>query len=215
MNHKLSLTDDPITRWWWVRHAPVTENQGRLYGSSDIPAEINNPIVFKALAKLLPSKAICVRSNLQRTQQTLSAIFAAGLTASEPTIEPNLAEQNFGNWHGHLYTAIPALAAPHHHRFWFTTVQNRPPGGESYLDLISRVTEVIERLTLKHSGQDIIAVAHGGTIRAALGHALGLDPTDYHSFETDNLSVTRIDHEPGPGPERPWRIKYTNLVPRW
>jgi alpha-ribazole phosphatase len=27
-----------------------------------------------------------------------------------------------------------------------------------------------------HAGRDVIAVAHGGTIRAALGLALGLDP---------------------------------------
>jgi len=213
MSEKIPVTNSPITRWWWVRHAPVTQNQERLYGSSDIPAEINAPSTFKALALLLPTRAISVRSALQRTQQTLDAIIAAGLDAPEPLIEPDLSEQNFGDWHGHPYADIPALAAPHHHRFWFTSVDHRPPGGESYIDLTQRVTAVIDRLSRTHSGRDIIAVAHGGTIRSALGYALGLQPANCHGFQIDNLSVTRIDHEPGPGPDREWRIIYTNLVP--
>ena len=208
------MTTAPITRWWWVRHAPVTSNQNCLYGASDMPAEINAPEIFHALACLLPENAICVHSSLRRTKQTLDAIVAAGLSSPDPLVEPDLAEQNFGDWQGHPYADIPGLAAPHHHRFWFTTADHRPPGGESYIDLSSRVVEVIKRLTKKYLGRDIIAVAHGGPIRAALGYALGLRPSDCLGFETENLSVTRIDHEPGPGVGRDWRIRYTNLVPR-
>ena len=215
MSKKLSVTGGSITRWWWVRHAPVTSNQGRLYGSSDVPAEIDAPGTFRALAGLLPDDANCVHSSLQRTKQTLDAIVAAGLSAPEPLVEAGLAEQNFGEWQGQLYADIPTLAAPYHHRFWFTTVDHRPPGGESYVDLTRRVTDVIERLTRIHSGQNIIAVSHGGPIRAALGYALGLTPSDCVGFETENLSVTRLDHEPGPGAGREWRIRYTNLVPEY
>ena len=207
------MTTAPTTRWWWVRHAPVTSNRNRLYGASDMPAEIDAPDTFHALACLLPDDAVCVHSSLRRTKQTFDAIVAAGLSSPDPLIEPGLAEQNFGDWQGHPYADIPALAAPHHHRFWFTTVDHRPPGGESYVDLSSRVVEVIKRLTKKYLGRDIIAVAHGGPIRAALGHALGLHPSDCLAFETENLSVTRIDHELGPGAGRDWRIRYTNLVP--
>ncbi len=103
MNEKIAITNSPITRWWWIRHAPVTQNQERLYGSSDISAEINAPETFKALALLLPNGAVCVRSDLHRTQQTLDAVIAAGLDASEPFVESDLAEQNFGDWHGQPY----------------------------------------------------------------------------------------------------------------
>ena len=214
MSDKIPMTNASITRWWWIRHAPVISNRNRLYGASDMPAEINAPQTFDALARLLPENAICVHSSLQRTKQTFDAIVLAGLSSPDPLVEPDLAEQNFGTWQGQLYTDIPALAAPHHHRFWFTTVDHRPPGGENYIDLSGRVVAVIERLTKAHIGRDIIAVAHGGPIRAALGHALGLAPSDCLGFETENLSVTRIDHEPGPGVGREWRIRYTNLVPK-
>jgi broad specificity phosphatase PhoE len=39
-----------------------------------------------------------------------------------------------------------------------------------------------------------VAVAHGGTIRAALALALGLDAERSLSFVIDNCSLTRIDH---------------------
>ena len=214
MNNKIPITKFPVTRWWWIRHAPVTSNQGRLYGNSDMPAEIDSPKEFSALARLLPENAICVHSSLQRSKQTLDAIVGAGLSSPDPLVEPGLSEQNFGDWQGQPYADIPALAAPHHHRFWFTTVDHCPPGGESYIDLTHRVAGVIDRLTEAHPGRNIIAVAHGGPIRAALGHALGLPPSDCLGFETENLSITRIDHEPGPGIGREWRIRYTNLVPK-
>ncbi|HIC71622.1 MAG TPA: phosphoglycerate mutase family protein, partial [Alphaproteobacteria bacterium] len=78
MNNKLPITKFPVTRWWWIRHAPVTSNQGRLYGNSDMPAEIDSPKEFSALARLLPENAICVHSSLQRSKQTLDAIVGAG-----------------------------------------------------------------------------------------------------------------------------------------
>ena len=28
-----------VTRWWWIRHAPVTANNGRIYGQGDPPAD--------------------------------------------------------------------------------------------------------------------------------------------------------------------------------
>ncbi|MGE4011573.1 MAG: histidine phosphatase family protein, partial [Alphaproteobacteria bacterium] len=59
---------------------------------------------------------------------------------------------------------------------------------------MKRVTAAIDRVTSEHSGSHIVAVAHGGTIRAALGHALGLPPPLALSFAVDNCSLTRVDH---------------------
>ena len=63
-------------------------------------------------------------------------------------------------------------------------------------------------------GRDIIAVAHGGTIRAALGLALGLDPEACLAFTMENCSVTRIDHIDGPGMGHGWRVVTVNRPPR-
>ena len=202
------------TRWWWVRHAPVTINKGKMYGASDPRADISTPEIYRGLANLLPKNGVCVTSSLQRTQQTLKEIRSHGLVAEEATVEPSLSEQNFGIWQGQPYDKIPSLASPRLHKYWFTTVDHTPPEGESFIDLTLRVGEVINRLTKQHAGRDIIAVAHGGPIRAALGHALNLSPTNCLGFETENLSVTRLDFEPSSKPGLDWYVRFTNLVPK-
>ncbi|MDP6351263.1 MAG: histidine phosphatase family protein [Alphaproteobacteria bacterium] len=206
---------NPSTRWWWVRHAPVTSNRGRLYGASDPPADIDDGEAFAGLAAFLPSDAVLVCSHLQRTHQTAAAIAAGGLALPTKLVEPDFGEQNFGDWQGTPYDQIDRLAAPRLHRFWFTTPDHAPPGGESFAELSVRVAAAIDRLTRAHAGRDIIAVAHGGPIRAALAHALGLDFDGAFAFVTDNLSVTRIDHVPGPGRGREWQVLFANVVPRW
>ena len=46
------------TRWWWVRHAPVTVNQGRIYSQTDLPCDTGDQATFANLARILPRPAI-------------------------------------------------------------------------------------------------------------------------------------------------------------
>ena len=55
-----------LTRWWWVRHAPVTVNNGRCYGQTDVPCDCSNDAAFAGLARRLPKDAVWVTSPLQR-----------------------------------------------------------------------------------------------------------------------------------------------------
>jgi len=41
------------TRWWWIRHAPVTSHAGRNYGQQDVEADFTNTAA--ALGGLRPS----------------------------------------------------------------------------------------------------------------------------------------------------------------
>ena len=66
------------TRWWWVRHAPVREDGGCIYGQKDIGCDTGDREVFEAVAKILPRNAVWVASNLKRTHQTAEAIWDAG-----------------------------------------------------------------------------------------------------------------------------------------
>src|SRR3546814_13426658 len=89
-----------------------------------------------------------------------------------------------------------------------------PPGGESFATLSGRVAAAIETLTRQHAGRDIVCIGHGGTIRAALAHALAVPPEQALSFAIDTCSLTRLDHfaddaQSTPPEERPsgyWRI---------
>jgi alpha-ribazole phosphatase len=60
------------------------------------------------------------------------------------------------------------------HRFWHDRAHEAPPGGESFVAVIERVSRTIQWLVTQHAGREIIAVAHGGTMRRALALALAV-----------------------------------------
>ena len=65
-----------LTRWWWVRHAPVPDG-GFIYGQRDLDCDCGDAEVFAMLARELPADAVWLTSNLVRTRQTAAAILAA------------------------------------------------------------------------------------------------------------------------------------------
>lgn len=201
-----------VTRWWWIRHAPVTTDGGRIYGQTDLPADCSDRSVFAGLADAMPAGAVWLASHLQRTHQTAAAIRDAGHAAPEPIAIEALAEQHFGEWQGQSRKEVFAKFGADH-GFWLAPAEHAPPGGESFAELMRRVSEAIDRLTVEHAGRDIVAVTHGGTIRAAMGHALGLTPARSLGFVVDNCSLTRLDHVDGGDGGSAWRIAGLNLRP--
>jgi broad specificity phosphatase PhoE len=80
------------------------------------------------------------------------------------------------------------------------------------MDLYRRVGAAIDRNNPEQAGKDVIAVAHGGTIKAAVGLALGGQPEKGLAFDIDNCSVTRLDHLAGSG-HSSWRLPMVNQQP--
>ena len=80
------------------------------------------------------------------------------------------------------------------------------------MDLYNRVCGAIERINAEQAGKDVIAVAHGGTIKAAVGLALGGQPDKGLAFDIDNFSVTRLDHIASARPSV-WRLPMVNQQP--
>ena len=201
-----------ITRWWWVRHAPVPNPERRCYGQSDKDCDVSNEALFRHQAKMLPKGAIWYSSNLLRARKTAEHLGKAGAQFGEVLIDPDLAEQHFGEWQGLTYAEI----AENHgnHLFWLNAPEQRPPGGESFVDLRDRTVRSIERLTEKYRGRDIVATAHGGTIRAALAHAFNMHPEAAVRFEIENVSITLIEHFEQADPAHAWRVAFTNYMPR-
>ena len=210
-----------VTSWWWIRHAPVVGHEGRIYGAQDVDCDTSDSHVFRRLARTLPQEALWLTSHLSRTWARAEAIRrAAGHPRPDDRLEvPALGEQSFGDWQGLSHAELDALRDGAWHRFWLTPAEERPPGGESFVDLMARVGEAISRLNQAHGGRHIVAVAHGGTIRAALAQALGLHPERALAFEIANCSLTRIDHIVGsPGSHDPdvgeaWRVGLVNADP--
>ena len=77
-----------------------------------------------------------------------------------------------------------------------------------------KVSDAVHQVLEANRGRDVIAVAHGGTIRAALALALDLEPEAALAFTIENCSITRIDRIDGPGMGHGWRVVRVNQPPR-
>ena len=207
------------TRLWWVRHAPV-DHGGRIYGQLDLSCDCSETAIFAGLAGQLPRDAVWVTSNLRRTHETAAAIIRAGLPGPDSNPGPeavaidDLAEQHFGKWQGLTYEDLHETRIGDFHRFWHAPAHEAAPDGESFLAVIERVSRAVQRLVEMHAGRNVIAISHGGTIRAALALALGLEPEATLAFTIENCSITRIDHVNGSGVGHDWRVVTVNRPPR-
>jgi alpha-ribazole phosphatase len=203
------------TRWWWIRHAPVPDG-GRIYGQRDLDCDCTDVAVFRTLARELPRGAVWFTSNLARTRQTAAAIVAAAQERFAGAVHipvATLAEQHLGEWQGLERSSFYAARGVGTRALWFAPADERPPGGESFADLIARVSPCVQRLTQEHAGRDIVSVSHGGTIRAALSLALGVTPQSALSFTIENCSLTRIDHLGEFNGRSLWRVGCVNHRP--
>jgi broad specificity phosphatase PhoE len=161
--------------------------------------------VYRALAARLPRPADWLVTPLSRTRRTAETILGAGYPATDLGVEPGLIEQDLGEWQGLPHAELPARLRLPAHPFWPVAGTEKAPGGESMADVIERVGATMERLAESHAGNDVVVVSHGGAIRAAVAHALGIGADNALHLSVQNLSLTRLErHLEG------WRVVCVN-----
>ena len=158
---------------------------------------------YAALAQVLPRPAQWVVTPLSRTSLTAEAIMSAGYGPVTPRVEASLIEQDFGTWQGMRMDKFAERGTQH--PFWPVGGDEQPPEGESFAQLRQRVGAGLERLRADHEGQHVVAVSHGGAIRAAIAHALDLTAHQALSLAIENLSVTRLERHGSA-----WRVVTVN-----
>ncbi|WP_137699716.1 histidine phosphatase family protein [Marimonas lutisalis] len=190
-----------MSRIFWIRHGPT--HAKTMVGWSDLPADLSDTAQLARLSAALPADAPVISSDLSRAAATADAI--AGPRRRLPH-DPDLREMHFGDWELKRHDEIEDQA--HARRFWENPGDIRPPGGESWHELSSRVDAAVARLLAAHPGQDIVAVAHFGVILTQLQQALSLTPYEAFSHRIENLSVTEL-HWKGGG----WQAARFNHLP--
>ena len=136
-----------------------------------------------------PIKAV-YSSPLERTVETAQPI--ADVHDLEVIKRPGLIEVDFGTWQD------KTLKQLRRRKLW-RVVQNKPsmmrfPGGESFLEVQTRIVQDLEEISRLHKSQDLVAcVAHGDIIRLAAAHYLGM-PMDL--FQRIVIEPASISTEP-------------------
>src|SRR4051794_25760564 len=201
------------TGFWLIRHALVAENaRAVLYGVMDVPlcepTLLEQAPMYRALAARLPRPADWLVTPLSRTRRTAETLFAHGYPRADLTVEPGLTEQSLGDWQGLPHAELPPRLTLPRHAFWPLGGHEKPPGGESMAEVITRVGTTMERLAETHAGREVVIVSHGGAIRGVIAHALGIGPDNALHLSIHNLSLTRLERT-----EEGWRVLCVNEMP--
>jgi broad specificity phosphatase PhoE len=158
-----------VTRILMVRHAPTAASARRAF-PADEPIEALETLDHVTV----PSGLRALSSPALRCRQT------AALLDLRPTIEPRLAECDFGRWAGLTLDELE----PHARAAWMADPASAPHGGESLSDFSARVAGWLEE-----QRSPVIAVTHGGVIRAAVMHARG---GSFWDVDPAPLSITEL-----------------------
>jgi len=180
------VTLAPVSRLWWVRHAPT--HATTMAGHRDIPADLSDTAALARLAAFLPDAPV-TSSDLSRATATAGAIAGARLRLPP---DPGFREFDHGAWDGLHWTEIAARWPDLSRDYWTTPGDAAPPGGESWNAAAARISATADRYL---PIPDLIIVAHMGTILTQLARATGLTPAETLAQPIAPLSVTCLRYD--------------------
>ncbi|MCV6593244.1 MAG: histidine phosphatase family protein [Silicimonas sp.] len=165
-----------------IRHG-ATASGGRLCGRTDVELSEAGLDALAATGAQAPVAQIFC-SPAMRCRRTADGLWPG----AERHEDARLWEQDFGAWENRLYTDLPDVGVLSRAELADLTGD----GGESFRDLCTRVTPVLEEAAeAARQGGPVAIVAHAGVVRAGLALALGR-LEEAMAFEIDNLSVTTL-----------------------
>ncbi|OGB69533.1 histidine phosphatase family protein [Malikia spinosa] len=183
-----------FTRILALRHGETTWNQDkRLQGHLDIPLNPRGYWQAARAADALREEAIAAvySSDLERAHQTASAIATA--LAMDVRTHSGLRERHFGDFQGKTWTELE-LEEPEATLAWRTRVPDFAPGGggETLLQLRERIESTINEIAARHSGEQIVIVAHGGVLDMLYRLATGLEVQAPRTWLVENAAIHRL-----------------------
>jgi len=161
-----------VTTILLARHGETDWNrEGRFQGHADPPLNRTGraQAVDLSVALMAEQLAAVYSSPLRRALETAEVLAAShGL---EPVPVDNLREVDVGSWSG-LTRAEVEERFPAQFARWLDYGQGWEDG-ETYDEMGRRAVDALLRLAAAHDGERVLAVTHGGPIRAAFAFADG------------------------------------------
>jgi broad specificity phosphatase PhoE len=162
-----------VTTLILVRHGETDWNaQHRWQGHSDTPLNAAGRNQAGVLAGELKRVDAVYSSDLARARETAEIL--AERIGLEVRLDPRLRERGFGAWEG-LTTEEIESSFPAEQRRWRAGIGAGAPDAEPFDAFAARVGSFVEEVGHRHVGEEVLVVAHGGTIRVIHALAAGLD----------------------------------------
>ena len=143
--------------------------------------------VAKEIAARKPD--VLIASPLQRTTMTAKEVGAA--SALEPIFDDIWVECDFGNWEGLTPTEVMETYSEDWND-WLASTAHRPGGGESYVEVYSRVEAGINDLVEHYPGKKICVVTHNIVIRAIAAYAMSAPLESMYHVDILPCSITTV-----------------------
>ena len=149
----------------------------RWQGHGDPPLNARGREQARALAEELlhvPLDAI-YSSDLRRASETASIV--AGIAGMDVLLDPELRENDFGDWTGLTRDEVKrrfpegVLRRKRGEKGW--------SGGESYEEMAERAVRAVEAIAAAQPDKQVLVVTHNGPIRAIHAHTLGIPYAEY------------------------------------
>ncbi len=187
----------PAPRIYLLRHGEVqTQKDGRRYiGWQDIPLNSKGVEQAEGWAKYFGSLGldeICC-SDLARCRKTAELI--ADSCRLAPRALPELREVSLGTWEGKSFEEVKRLHPVAFQERGERIADHRPPGGESFRDLLDRTWPLLEAAA-RHPGIRTLMVTHAGVIRVLLCRLLGMPLENLFSIGQSYGALNIIDLRP-------------------
>jgi probable phosphomutase (TIGR03848 family) len=136
----------------------------------------------------LPRIAAVYASPLERARETAAAIARA--RGASVRVERELTELDVGAWTGRSLKRLsrkPEWQVVQRHPSGF-----RFPGGESFVEMQTRIVGALARVVERHPASVVVVVSHADPIKAVVAHAVGAHLDLFQRIAIAPASITAI-----------------------
>lgn len=161
-----------------VRHGETDWNAERRWqGHSDPKLNDAGREQARRLAGELARVDALYSSDLARARETAEIV--ARTIGVEVRFDERLRERGFGAWEGLTMEEIES-SFPDDQRRWLAGTGPGARDAEPFEAFAERVGSFVDEIGQRHAGEEVLVVAHGGTIRVVHALAAGLDYVQDH-----------------------------------
>lgn len=190
------VTSTP-TRVVLARHGQTLLSVDRRYSGQGDPGltELGLAQTERTAARLaaIPHVSAVYTSPLQRCR---AAAERAADSAGVPlVVDGDLIETDFGEWEGLTFSEA-ADRDPEVHARWLGDTSVRPPGGESFAVVRSRVERALRRIVTERPGEVVAVVSHVTPIKLAVRAGLDVGDELLFRLHLDLASVSDVRFYP-------------------
>ena len=171
-----------------IRHTKTNMKPGICYGISDVGLSDS----FYDEVKIVKNKLSGLK-NLEIISSPLKRCYALSKElVNKPFItDSRISEMNFGDWELQDWNNIMTQNGDLYKKWEVNYVNLAPPNGETYRELYTRSSSLLEEL-LSLKENNFALVTHGGIIRALIAHLLKIPLENAFQLSIDLGSVTKL-----------------------